>query len=111
LHGIEDVGSTRFLTLELVDGPSLEERIAGGPLPIAQVLDLAIPLADALVAAHGQGIVHRDLKPANVMITRDGRVKVLDFGLAKLIQAEPDLVRTQAATAVSPISQHGQVLG
>src|SRR5258705_6977078 len=89
LHSIEEVAGTRFLTMELVEGRSLTALVTPGGLGVSQILDLAIPMADALVAAHEKGIVHRDLKPANVMVTRDGRVKVLDFGLAKLTQAEP----------------------
>ncbi len=111
LHSIEEAGGIRFLTMELVEGRSLAELLTPGGLPIAQVLDLAIPLAEALVAAHEKGVVHRDLKPANVMVTREGRVKVLDFGLAKFTEAEPDLDATHAATIASPISDGGQVVG
>ena len=82
LHSIEDDGQVRFLTMELVEGRDLTSLVAAGGLPLAQVLDVAIELSDALVAAHEKGVVHRDLKPANVMLTRDGRVNVLDFGLA-----------------------------
>ena len=111
LHSIEEVAGTRFLTMELVDGRSLADLVVAGGLPLAQVLDLAIPLADALVAAHEKGVVHRDLKPANVMVTREGRVKVLDFGLAKLAQAKPDLQGTQGPTVATPISMVGEVVG
>ena len=111
LYSIEEDRATHFLTMELVEGRNLAEVVTPGGLPLAQVLDLAIPLADALIAAHEKGVVHRDLKPANVMVTREGRVKVLDFGLAKLVQAEPDLDATQAATIASPISDVGQVVG
>jgi eukaryotic-like serine/threonine-protein kinase len=79
-------------------------------LPVAQVLDLGIPLADALVAAHEKGIVHRDVKPANVMVTREGRVKVLDFGLARLAQVGTDLQDTQSSTT-APLSASGEVMG
>ena len=87
IHSVEESGGTRFLTMELVDGESLDHVVAAGPLPVPRVLEIGIALADALSAAHERGIVHRDLKPANVMLAKDGRVKVLDFGLAKL--AEP----------------------
>jgi serine/threonine protein kinase/tetratricopeptide (TPR) repeat protein len=107
LHSVEDVAGTRFLTMELVEGESLASLVSPEGLPLSQLLDLAIPLADALVAAHEKGIVHRDLKPANVMVTRDGRVKVLDFGLAKPAQAEPDLEKTHVAALAAP----GEVVG
>ncbi len=83
IHGIEDADGIRALVMELIDGETLAERIAKGPIPIATTLPLARQIADALDAAHEKGIVHRDLKPANIKITRDGAVKVLDFGLAK----------------------------
>ena len=111
LHSIEDSGGVRFLTMELVEGSDLSALIAPGGLPLAKVLDVAIPLADALVAAHEKRVVHRDLKPANVMLTRDGRVKVLDFGLAKLMEIGSDLELTRAATVAAPISEVGQVVG
>jgi len=111
LHSIEEVAGTRFLTMELVEGRDLSTLVTPRGLPLAQVLDLAIPLADALVAAHEKGIVHRDLKPSNVMVTHEGRIKVLDFGLAKLAQAAPDVENARAATMTSPISDTGQVVG
>ena len=111
LHSIEEVAGTSFLTMELVEGRSLADLVTPGGLPLAQMLDLAIPLADALVAAHERGVVHRDLKPANVMVTREGRVKVLDFGLAKLTQPEPDLENMQAVTMAAPPSSAGELVG
>ena len=96
LHSIEEVAGTRFLTMELVEGRDLAALVTPGGLPLSQVLDVAIPLADALVAAHEKGVVHRDLKPANVMLTRDGRLKVLDFGLATLAGSDtgPEAARS-----------------
>jgi eukaryotic-like serine/threonine-protein kinase len=111
LYAFEEVGGIRFLTMELVEGRSLDQLVTPGGLPLARVLELAIGLADALVAAHDRGIVHRDLKPGNVMVTGEGRVKVLDFGLAKLTQPESDLDATQAATVATPISTAGQTVG
>ncbi len=81
-----EAGGVSALALELVDGERLEKRIARGKLPVDDALRIAKQIAEALEAAHEQGIIHRDLKPANIKITRDGVVKVLDFGLAKLIE-------------------------
>ncbi len=111
LHSIEEASGIRFLTMELVDGEGLDQVVVPGGLPLARVLELAIPLADALSAAHQKGVVHRDLKPANVMVTREGRIKVLDFGLAKSSEAVPAAGMTTAPTMESPISSAGQVVG
>ncbi len=118
LHSIEEQEGTRFLTMELVEGESLDRHLPRGGLPIARVLELGIALTDALTAAHGKGVVHRDLKPANVVLTGEGRVKVLDFGLAKLAApdssataAGPSLAATQAATMPAPLSTTGEVMG
>ena len=83
IYGLEQSESTHYLVLELVPGETLAERIARGPIPVEQALEIASKIAEALEAAHEQGIVHRDLKPANIMLTPDGNVIVLDFGLAK----------------------------
>ncbi len=83
IYGFEDAGTTHALVLELIEGPTLAERIAAGPIALAEALPIARQIADALEAAHEQGIVHRDLKPANIKVRDDGTVKVLDFGLAK----------------------------
>ncbi len=87
LHSVEEVDGVHFLTMELVEGRSLNRLIPKGGLPVDRILDIATAIAEALAAAHEKGIVHRDLKPANVMVSDEGRVKVLDFGLAKEIRA------------------------
>jgi len=85
IHGLEDGGGVRALVMELVEGPTLAEHIAAGPMPLDEALQFAKQIAEALEYAHERGIIHRDLKPANVKITADGKVKVLDFGLAKAL--------------------------
>ena len=104
LFSIEDEDGLRFLTMELVEGQSLAEHVVPGGLPVARVLEIGIALADALAAAHEQGVVHRDLKPANVMLSREGRVKVLDFGLAR-VAAGVDAAQAATLTSV------GEVMG
>ena len=78
--------------MELVEGPTLAERIASGPVPLDEVLRVSTQIADALDTAHERGIVHRDLKPANVKITSEGVVKVLDFGLGKVLSENSDIL-------------------
>jgi len=95
IHDLAEAGGSRFLILELVEGETLAARIARGPIPAEEALHIAIQICEALEAAHERGIIHRDLKPANVKITPDGKVKVLDFGLAKAMENGP------AATALS----------
>src|SRR5882672_7785558 len=83
IFGLEESGERKFLVMELVDGETLAERIKRGPIPVDESLAIAKQICEALEAAHEKGIIHRDLKPANIKITPDGKVKVLDFGLAK----------------------------
>jgi len=83
IYGLEESNSTRALAMELVDGPTLAERIKQGAIPLDEALPIAAQICEAMEYAHERGIVHRDLKPANVKITPDGAVKILDFGLAK----------------------------
>ncbi len=115
LFSVEDDAGTRFLTMELVEGRGLDKHVTPDGLPIERVIALGIALAEALSAAHEKGIVHRDLKPANVMLTNDERVKVLDFGLAKLTGVSGDsgaaMDATQLATIASPLSAQGQIVG
>jgi TolB-like protein/Tfp pilus assembly protein PilF/tRNA A-37 threonylcarbamoyl transferase component Bud32 len=108
IFSVEESDGVHFLTMELVEGQSLDCRILEGGLPFEQIVEIASALADALAAAHEKGIVHRDLKPANVMVTGDGRVKVLDFGLAKDARAEKsgDATLTSAGH-----TQAGMVMG
>src|SRR5262245_55579710 len=89
LYGFEQAGDMHFLVMELVEGETLAERIARAPLPPGEALKIAEQIAEALEASHEKGIVHRDLKPANVKFTLDGKVKVLDFGLAKAMESAP----------------------
>ena len=111
LHSVETVEDVSFLTMEYVDGRRLTQLLAREGMPLGKLLDYSFGIADALVAAHRQGVVHRDLKPDNVMITADGRVKVLDFGLAKL--RDSTLVGANTATAIqaTSITEEGKILG
>jgi len=90
VHSVEEADGVHFLTMQLVEGRSLDALIPEGGLPADRLVEIAVAVTEALAAAHEKGIIHRDLKPANVMVTTDGRVKVLDFGLAKSAAAPPD---------------------
>ncbi len=90
IYGLEESEGVRALVLELVEGPTLAERIAQGAIPVDEALPIAKQIAEALEAAHEAGVIHRDLKPANVKVKADGMVKVLDFGLAKALSPEPE---------------------
>ncbi|MEE8606336.1 MAG: protein kinase, partial [Nitrospiraceae bacterium] len=112
IYGLEESGSVRCLVLELVEGPTLAERIGQGALPLDEALDIARQIAEALEAAHDRGIIHRDLKPANVKVREDGQVKVLDFGLAKALedpQSEEDIANSPTLSVAA--TQAGVILG
>ena len=108
LHGVEQSNGQPLLVMELVPGETLAERIARGPLPVPEALSLLGQVAEALDAAHERGVVHRDLKPANVKVTPEGRVKVLDFGLAKALATDGD---TPAASELPTLTATGTVVG
>jgi non-specific serine/threonine protein kinase len=110
LYSVEEHEATHFLTMELVDGRTLERLIPAAGFSLDDFFDIAIPLADAVSAAHERGIVHRDLKPANIMVTSDNRVKVLDFGLARLAPEAGDSGATALPTEM-PMTQEGLVVG
>src|SRR5437899_7039975 len=112
IYGFEDAGNVPAMVLELVEGDTLHDRVRRGPLPLSEALAVAQQIADSLDAAHASGIIHRALKPSNIKITRDGVVKVLDFGLAKALAAEgsgPDLSKSPTVTADGTIA--GVILG
>ena len=101
IYDIEEADGSTFIAMELVEGTTLDRMRAGGQLPVVKALDLGTQIASALEAAHAGGIIHRDIKPANVIVTPDGRAKVLDFGLAKLFERPPNQ-DTMTAYATRP---------
>ena len=111
IHGIEESEGTRALVLELVEGPTLADRISQGPIPVDEALPIAKQIAEALEAAHEAGVIHRDLKPANVKVKADGTVKVLDFGLAKALAPTPVGDPNEAPTLTAAATQMGVILG
>ncbi len=110
IHSVEESDGVHFLTMELVEGRTLAELIPEGGMETARLVEAAIQITDALSAAHDKGIVHRDLKPGNVMVTGDGRVKVLDFGLAKLVGPSPVGEESELATETA-LTRHGAIIG
>src|SRR5438034_6413469 len=112
IYDLQEANGSRFLVLELVEGETLAERIKRGPIPVDESLGIAQQICEALEAAHEKGIIHRDLKPANVKITPDGKVKVLDFGLAKAFETETSKANlSQSPTLSMAATNAGVILG
>ena len=112
IYGLEEDNGTRFLVLELVEGDTLAERLKRGAIPVEESLQLALQIAEALEAAHEKGVIHRDLKPANIKVTPDGKIKVLDFGLAKAFAGDgTDVNLSQSPTLSLAATQQGVILG
>jgi serine/threonine protein kinase len=112
IHGVEEIDTRHFLVMELVAGETLADRIKHGAIPIEEALPIAKQIAEALEEAHEKGVIHRDLKPANIKITPDGKVKVLDFGLAKAMEPAPAATFSNSPTLLSvAASKAGVILG
>ncbi len=111
VHDIGTYDAAPYIVSELLEGETLRERLAGGPLPVRKAIEYAVQVAHGLAAAHEKGIVHRDVKPENVFVTTDGHIKILDFGLAKLTEAEPALAGATALPTTPPNTIPGVVLG
>jgi serine/threonine-protein kinase len=111
IYGLERSGTTTALVMELVEGPTLVERLSRGALPVSEALEIATQIADALEAAHERGIVHRDLKPGNIKLTQNGAVKVLDFGIAKALDTRQASGPGPAALTTPAMTEAGFVLG
>lgn len=111
LHAVEEIEGRHFLVLERVEGETLAELLADGPMPLDQVLTIALPLTEALEAAHARGIVHRDLKPGNIMVSREGRAKILDFGIARLARSDDDSQAGREETTEADLTRAGGVVG
>src|SRR5262249_34065199 len=108
IYELEESGGYRFLVLELVDGETLAEKVARGPMPIDEALRIAMQICEAIEAAHEKNVIHRDLKPANIKITNDGSVKLLDFGLARIFAPEP---ATSDSSSPTRVTTRGALLG
>ena len=108
LYGLEELEGQQVLVMELIEGETLAERLARGPLSLDEALPLFLQLAEALEAAHEKGIIHRDLKPGNIKLTLEGKPKILDFGLAKALSADEDV---SAEASQSPTLTKGTALG
>ena len=111
IYGLEESDDTRALVLELVEGPTLADRIAQGPIALDEALPIAKQIAEALEAAHEAGVIHRDLKPANIKVREDGTVKVLDFGLAKALDTAPEGDPSLSPTLTAAATQMGVIMG
>jgi eukaryotic-like serine/threonine-protein kinase len=112
IYGLEQAEGKRFIVMELVEGETLAQKIAKGPLPIEEALEVCRQIAEGLEAAHEKGVIHRDLKPANVMITEGGKIKILDFGLAKALADETQSGNSsQSPTLTEGMTRPGVILG
>jgi serine/threonine protein kinase len=111
IYDLQEASGARYLVLELVQGETLADRLKQGPLPIEEALDIAMSICEGLEAAHDKGVVHRDLKPANVKVTPDGKVKVLDFGLAKALLGDARDVSSSDSPTLMSGSMPGTILG
>jgi eukaryotic-like serine/threonine-protein kinase len=111
IYSVDEADGVRFLTMEFVEGETLDRLVPSGGLALERFLSLAIPLADALAAAHARGVLHRDLKPANAMVTPEGRVKVLDFGLAKLASVPVGDLTEVPTGSLEGLTREGQIVG